>query len=65
LAFWETNDTAFGRIAAHAHALLELLSFHPLNPSGDYGGGAAFGARGCSDPLVMIGFVAVSFDFRN
>jgi hypothetical protein len=66
LAFWETNDTAFGRIAAHAHALLELrVSFHPLDPSGDYGGGAAFGARECSDPLVMIGFVAVSFDFRT
>ena len=65
LAFWESNDTAFGHIAASGKTTLEFrISFRARNHSGEYSGSFAFGSSSCDGGHEMIGFGAAEFYYQ-
>jgi hypothetical protein len=63
--FWETNDTAFGHIAARAKTAMEFrLSFRSRNHSGWYAGLVAFGSTSCGTGHELIGSGEADFYYQ-
>ncbi len=64
-AFWESNDTLIGSIAAHSkHRLQMRITFHRRDHSGLYDGQIAFGAPACGNGHMMIGFGEINFAYQ-
>ena len=64
-AFWESNDTLIGSIAAHSkHSLQMRITFHKRDHSGLYDGQIAFGAPACRNGQMMIGFGEINFAYQ-
>jgi len=64
-AFWESNDTVVGTIAAHSRHRLSLrITFHRRDHSGFYDGQAMFGAPACGNGKMMIGFGEIDFAYQ-
>lgn len=64
-AFWESNDTPVGSIAAHSkHRLRMRITFHKRDHSGFYDGQVGFGAPACSNGHMLIGFAEINFEYQ-
>lgn len=64
-AFWESNDTLIGSVAAHSrHSLQIRVTFHGRDHSGLYNGQIAFGASACHNGHMMIGFGEINFAYQ-
>jgi hypothetical protein len=63
--FWETNDTAFGHIAARAKTAVEFrISFRSRNHSGLYAGFVSFGSTSCGTGHELIGSGEADFSYQ-
>jgi len=64
-AFWESNDTLVGSIAAQSkHSLHMRITFHRRDHSGLYDGQIAFGAPACHHGQMIIGFGEINFAYK-
>jgi hypothetical protein len=64
-AFWESNDTLVGTIAAHSrHSLQMRITFHRRDHSGFYDGQIGFGAPACRNGHMLIGFGEINFAYQ-
>jgi hypothetical protein len=64
-AFWESNDTLIGSIAAHSkHTLRMRITFHKRDHSGFYDGQIGFGAPACRNGHMLIGFGEINFAYQ-
>jgi hypothetical protein len=64
-AFWESNDTLIGSIAAQSkHTLRMRITFHKRDHSGFYDGQIGFGAPACSSGHMLIGFGEINFAYQ-
>jgi hypothetical protein len=64
-AFWESNDTRVGFIAAQSkHRLRMRITFHRRDHSGFYDGQIGFGAPACSNGHMLIGFGEINFAYQ-
>jgi len=64
-AFWESNDTLVGAIAAQSkHSLQMRITFRRRDHSGFYDGQIGFGAPACRSGHMVIGFGEINFEYQ-